>query len=296
MDKIQSLTPEQDVMREKYRKDYLAHGWSSQPADRPTAEKAMTDLYARLNQSPPKFLWVDSPYAAQEIIRASGKPPQQPSVRGGIDAYWVCRFVFAQQAFPGIFSQTDAEHLAVWDTVIKSTGYVYPFTKICIMCERPSVLSRNERNVLHCEDGPAIAFRDGHPGWYWDGLEVTQQIIEAPHTLTLEQIEGMTENTDVQTVAQERWCHEDGSGAGGGRWLEETGAELVHQDDYLAYGNVRMARALLKDKRGFKYLVCTDSCTDRVYYIRSSPDAKTCEEAHMSFNGGIRDSEIVFSG
>ncbi|GAB2617777.1 hypothetical protein GCM10027168_57720 [Streptomyces capparidis] len=51
------------------RDDWLAHGLSTAPADRPRAEAAVTALYALLGAEPPEFVWVPSPAAAPAVLR-----------------------------------------------------------------------------------------------------------------------------------------------------------------------------------------------------------------------------------
>lgn len=41
---------------------------STLPADRPAAEAAISELYALIGQDPPRFVWVDSPAAALELV------------------------------------------------------------------------------------------------------------------------------------------------------------------------------------------------------------------------------------
>lgn len=52
----------------KIRKEWLDHGLSTQPADRPTAERSLTAIYARLSRPQPRFAWVDSPAQALPLI------------------------------------------------------------------------------------------------------------------------------------------------------------------------------------------------------------------------------------
>ena len=54
------------------RREWLAHGLSTQPADRVTAERALTGIYATISRPRPRFEWVDSPYKA--LPRISGLP------------------------------------------------------------------------------------------------------------------------------------------------------------------------------------------------------------------------------
>ncbi|MQA24178.1 MAG: hypothetical protein GEU94_01630 [Micromonosporaceae bacterium] len=54
------------------RQEWLGHGLSTQPADRVTAERSLTGLYARISRPQPRFEWVDSPY--QALPRVVGLP------------------------------------------------------------------------------------------------------------------------------------------------------------------------------------------------------------------------------
>lgn len=75
----------------RIRQEWLAHGLSTQPSDRTTAERCITTIYARAGRSKPRFEWVDSPHKALPLIgdlptldqlyqrirdpRVSGPPP-----------------------------------------------------------------------------------------------------------------------------------------------------------------------------------------------------------------------------
>lgn len=50
------------------RQEWLGHGMSTRPADRETAERSLTGLYARVSRPRPRFEWVDSPYKAVPMI------------------------------------------------------------------------------------------------------------------------------------------------------------------------------------------------------------------------------------
>ncbi|PSK88928.1 hypothetical protein CLV63_12816 [Murinocardiopsis flavida] len=59
------------------RDEWLDHGLSTAPADRATAEHAISGLYRLLNREPPRFTWVDSPGAM-----LAPDPPVAPVVPG----------------------------------------------------------------------------------------------------------------------------------------------------------------------------------------------------------------------
>lgn len=52
----------------KIRQEWLDHGLSTQPADRPTAERGLTAIYARISRPRPRFVWVASPDEAVPLI------------------------------------------------------------------------------------------------------------------------------------------------------------------------------------------------------------------------------------
>lgn len=297
----ETLTPEEEIRRDQVREEYMKIGWSTEPSDRPSAEEAMTALYKRLGKAPPKFVWFDSPRAAVETVyESTGKWVNLSGVDGSIDSYWVAFYKFAAGLVPGACKEEDLDHLAEWDKLVRSTGPCWPYTNYCLMSERPCVANYNDSEVLHCDDGPALEYRDGFKIFAIEGVAVPEVVVMRPWDMTLDFIEGIN-SADVQAVAIRRWCYEEIDGAGnrvgsnGGRWLTETGAVQIHEDMYTAYEDVVLMRALLRDRDGRQFLLCTDSSTDRVYHLRVSPYAKTCSEAHASINGGIDDSKIAAS-
>jgi hypothetical protein len=64
MKKIEKLTPAQQELLPKIRDEWLSRGLSTQPANRPEAERGVKLAYAAANLPAPQFIiWVDSPYA-----------------------------------------------------------------------------------------------------------------------------------------------------------------------------------------------------------------------------------------
>ena len=50
------------------RQEWLGHGLSTEPADRRTAERGLTRIYARISRPRPRFEWVDSPAKALPLV------------------------------------------------------------------------------------------------------------------------------------------------------------------------------------------------------------------------------------
>ncbi len=64
MGKIDHLSDDQIATLAKVRDEYIAHGLSTEPADRRRAEAAFARVYEHLNLPRPRIVWVDSPMAA----------------------------------------------------------------------------------------------------------------------------------------------------------------------------------------------------------------------------------------
>lgn len=68
MKKIEKLIAKQERDLIAYREEWLAIGRSTAPADRPTAEAAITSMYSLLEKPKPYFWWCDGP-AVGSMVR-----------------------------------------------------------------------------------------------------------------------------------------------------------------------------------------------------------------------------------
>lgn len=60
----------------------------------------------------------------------------------------------------------------------RSAGCWWPLRRSVVISERPTVLSLDAASRLHCEDGPAVAYRDGWEVWAWHGQPVPKSLID----------------------------------------------------------------------------------------------------------------------
>jgi hypothetical protein len=69
---ITELLPEQRRYVDLYREEYIKVGRSTEPADRPRAEAAITQLYAAIGKASPTFEWGESPqWVVDRIVERS---------------------------------------------------------------------------------------------------------------------------------------------------------------------------------------------------------------------------------
>jgi hypothetical protein len=66
------------VQREaaEIREEWLGWAFSTQPADRPAAEAAISGLYRLIGRTPPRFHWVSSPLVALETVPPGVRPAE----------------------------------------------------------------------------------------------------------------------------------------------------------------------------------------------------------------------------
>jgi hypothetical protein len=62
--RIERLTPDQEARLPVVRREWFEVGTCTEPADRPRAEAAITQMYAVIGEPAPRFLWCDSPLTA----------------------------------------------------------------------------------------------------------------------------------------------------------------------------------------------------------------------------------------
>jgi hypothetical protein len=82
--------------------------------------------------------------------------------------------------------------------------------------------SRDDRNRLHCADGPAAVFSDGYKIFSWHGTIVPEDVILHPEEITVERIDKET-NIEIRRVLMDRY--------GLPRYLEDSGAEQIAEDE-----------------------------------------------------------------
>jgi hypothetical protein len=115
------------------------------------------------------------------------------------------------------------ENYKAWEECAQVGGFRLMHSEFCLVSDFPEILTKDEQNRPHNDTGPSHRWRDGWELHYIHGVRVTKQIVEAPHTITVEQIE-KEENAEVRRVMVERYGLE--------RYLKDSNAQKIHEDDY----------------------------------------------------------------
>lgn len=285
MPKIECLTPEQEDRLVEFREEWLRSGLSTEPSDRPKAERAITEMYKMIGKEPPEFRWYDSPLQCLNAIgEAGGTPGDKSKIRdyltsafyGQDENYWVAYYLFAHEI--GVpYNEEDLRLLNLWADICTSTGWWWPFEGVCFMSERHDQVHMEPTpnnpaiNRLHNFNGPALSFRDGYSLYRVHGVEVPRDVVEAPETLTATRVINEP-NVEVRRVMLEVM---------GPRFWEQANAKVIDED---IDGGNQPRRLLAMDLPGDPdgiMLAVHVKCpsTGHETFLRVPPNTKTCREA-----------------
>jgi hypothetical protein len=143
------------------------------------------------------------------------------------------------------------EKYARWEQAALNGGFRIMHDEFCMVSDFPCRLKVDEENRPHSADGPSHEWRDGWRLYHWHGVRLDNpQIIEAPETLIVAQIEAET-NSEVRRVMIDRY--------GPKRYLTDSGATVVQEmpADHPIVG-LRTARLLRKEVLGDETIVMID--------------------------------------
>lgn len=103
-------------------------------------------------------------------------------VYGSQDASWLSFYDFFFTEFPETFTSK----LDGLKKMAEVCGWWSPYKTAAVFQDRPEVIKLDEEGLLHCEDGPAILYRDGYAVYAWRGIRIPGEWIENPESLTAE--------------------------------------------------------------------------------------------------------------
>ena len=107
----------------------------------------------------------------------------------------------------------DSAAWELYQSFVKSCGRIFPFSKLCIVCDRPRILKFDAENRLHAEGEPAIQFADGYSLYSYHGVTLPEQYGKIhPHQwqsdwlLTEDNVE--LRRVLIQGIGYDRICQE----------------------------------------------------------------------------------------
>jgi hypothetical protein len=180
------------------------------------------------------------------------------------------------------YTQDQSALLDEWATLMRSSGWWFPFDEFVVMCERHKSLSFDADHRLHCESGPAIECRDDYKVYAWHGTRIPAEWIESPDKLTAKVALTM-KNSEQRRAACEI--------IGWTRIIAESDVRVVDEHEDPMIGTLLDA-PLLNDK-DTRYLRVRCG-TGREFVLRVPATCTTALQA-QAWVTGLNEDELIHS-
>ena len=305
--KIEQLTPEQQALLPKFRSAWFAYGVSTARADRAKAESAILKMRSEIGVTKrPIFFWSSSPLGCLVTLWIIKSKPWREFIGqlysqldgqlgshlysqldgqlrsqlleewgrqwwGQFESYWIAFYLFSRDVVGAKYDDVSSRRLDLWRDVSQSCCWWWCYENYVVISERPTVCRMTEQEGrLHCEDGPALAFADGYALYRWHGVNVPEDVVTNPASITVARIDSEN-NAEVRRAMLERY--------GEARYLQDSGAKQVHRDKWGALYR--------KEIPGDEPLVMVRVCNltpepdghIKIYWLRVPPTIETAHEA-----------------
>ncbi|GAX45137.1 hypothetical protein NIES4075_61580 [Tolypothrix sp. NIES-4075] len=169
----------------------------------------------------------------------------------------------------------------IFQLLITNCGWIFPFENICIVCDRPSLLSFDNQNRLHAEGKPAIQFTDGYSLYAYHGVTLPEKYGKLhPHEWEAKWLLE-EDNAELRRVLIQ--------GIGYTRIIEEL--QATELDFYQEYTLLKIDNNI--DIEPIYLLKMTCPSTEFIHVLRVPPDVKSAREAIRWVNWGIDPDEFA---
>lgn len=311
---ITELTKEQQDLIPIYAKKWRAIGLSTEDYDKKEIEELVTSMYQKKGFAKPRFFHCDSPnsllwsYICYSILTEEGKDLNEANIRevlsreidsksyfntanfcyGSFDAYWIARYDYFNEVLrvPGVDIIQDLVDMC-------KVNWWLPLEDVCFISRNPTFIHLDSDDELHCETGPALSYIDGFNLYFIHGVEVNEQVVMSPETLTLTDINAF-DNIELKRIAIQR--------LGWDKYLEFTKAKPIDSKMVTLSSGISWLETLYSvsdEDLECNILVTCDPSTSRVYFLEVPADCNSCREAQIYMNGTetfteMFDDNVVF--
>ncbi|MEG3977601.1 hypothetical protein QT970_23665 [Microcoleus sp. herbarium8] len=171
-------------------------------------------------------------------------------------------------------SEKAQEILRCQKLLFEDCGWIFPFEKICVVCDRPRHLRFDSQNRLHAEAEPAIEFADGWNFYYYHGVRLPEEYGQVPPNQWQSQWLLTEENAELRRVLIQ--------GIGYDRICQELLAKQI--DSWQEYALLQIDNA---DVEPICLLKMTCPSTGFIHALRVPPNLRSAREAIRWVNWDI---------
>lgn len=268
--------------------------------------ESVNEIYSRLNRPNPKVYIARSPREAlimnahlEAYFNESGKVPKEDyeviqkyvearkldwksyipaSHSRHLKLHWECARAGWLGTHDIVGVELDEQELATYTKWVTAIETMIAYTEVCVASRKPirdHLIDGQSQKELHNEDGPALEWADGTKAWAIRGVQVDEQIVMAPETQTIQQIDD-EENIEVKRIRIERFGWE--------RYLDEKKAKVIDERENAIEGTYEV----LVECDDMKILLCRcpSKTPPQVFPLEVDPSCNTCKEAQDYLHGG----------
>ncbi|MEG4912064.1 leucine-rich repeat domain-containing protein [Microcoleus sp. B13-B6] len=176
-------------------------------------------------------------------------------------------------------SQKAQKILRCQKQLFEHCGLIFPFEKICAVCDRPRHLRFDSQNRLHAEGEPAIEFADGWNFYYYHGVKLPEEYGQVHPNQWQSEWLLAEDNAEVRRVLIE--------GIGYDRLIQELQAKQI--DSWQEYALLQIDNA---DVEPICLLKMTCPSTGFIHALRVPPNLTSAREAIRWANWDIDPEEF----
>ncbi|HEY9829506.1 MAG TPA: leucine-rich repeat domain-containing protein, partial [Stenomitos sp.] len=182
---------------------------------------------------------------------------------------------FCISEFGCVLDHKEQEALRCLKQLFLSCGWIFPYEKVCVVCDRPRILCFDNQERLHAEASPAIQYADGWSVYAYHGVRLPEKYGKVHPNQWQSQWLVSEENAELRRVLIQE--------IGYARLVEKLQAiELDSWQEYTLIGIDFNA-----DEEPIYLLKMTCPSTGYIHALRVPPDMKSAREAISWVNWGV---------
>jgi hypothetical protein len=282
-DMIDKLTEEQEAQIPVYRDRYIELGFSTTRIDPVAAQSAIDDLYEHLfKKEKVKIMIFRSPNELWNYVcETIGEKINfiAPYLCGSLDSFVFSFYDYFLEVADIKIEPELLQKYEIWKKTM-DLGYIYPFDDVCLLSEKPIKYMLN-KNILHCENGPAIEFADGWSIYMLNGVRMKKEYVMTPWneldpTCILKETNAEVRRELVRKIGIERVC-------------DSLGSEVLDTE-----GDYELISLDLGDGRRRPYLKMKNPSIG-VYHIEGVPPETKTVAAAIEFRNGTKERPSIIT-
>lgn len=169
----------------------------------------------------------------------------------------------------------------VLQNLIEDCGWMIPYKRLCIVCDRPRILKFDSDDRLHAEGEPAVQFTDGFCLYAYHGVTLSEKYGSVhPHQWQakwlLKETNAELRRVLIQGIGYARICQE---------------LQAIELDNWQEYALLKIDAAA--DVEPIVLLKMTCPSTNHIHVLRVPPELQSAREAIAWVNWGIAPEDFA---